>query len=92
MIKMILYGLKQAPHVWYNKIYSDLMRNSFCKNDGEPTLYIKSRNGKILMVFLFINDLVFIGNDDFLINDFKKVIKNEFDMIDLGLLRYFLVI
>eukprot|EP00253_Pinus_taeda_P011290 PITA_11290 len=30
------------------------------------------------------------GNDDFLIVDFKEVIKSEFEMTDLGLLRYFL--
>eukprot|EP00253_Pinus_taeda_P033517 PITA_33517 len=32
------------------------------------------------------------ANDDFLIADFKEVMKNEFEMTDLGLLRYFLAI
>eukprot|EP00253_Pinus_taeda_P008751 PITA_08751 len=30
------------------------------------------------------------GSDDFLIADFKQVMKSEFEMTDLGLLRYFL--
>eukprot|EP00253_Pinus_taeda_P034560 PITA_34560 len=30
------------------------------------------------------------GSDDFLINDFKQVMKSEFEMTELGLLRYFL--
>lgn len=31
-----------------------------------------------------------MGSDDFLIADFKEIMKNEFEMTNLGLLRYFL--
>jgi len=61
----------------------------FCKCDGESTLYIKGRNGKILIIVLYVDDLIFTGSDDFLIADFKQVMKNEFEMTNLGLLRYF---
>ena len=44
------YGLKQAPRAWYNKIRSYLIENGFEKCDGEPTLYIKENDGKILIV------------------------------------------
>jgi len=85
-----LYGLKQAPHASYNMIDAYLLDNGFEKCCGEPTLYIKESDGKILIVVLYVDDLTFIGTDNFLIVDFKKVMKNEFEMIDLGLLRYFL--
>ena len=39
---------------------------------------------------MYVDDLIFIGNDDFLIADLKEVMKSEFEMTDLGLLRYFL--
>ena len=48
-----LYGLKQAPRAWYNKIDAYLMDNGFKKCDGEPTLYIKVNDGKIIFLFLF---------------------------------------
>ena len=68
-----------------------LLDNGFDKYDSEPTLYIKESDGKILIVILYVDDLIFIGSDDFLIVDFKQVMKNESEiMIDLGLLRYFL--
>ena len=66
------------------------MINGFIKSDGEPNLYIKPRNGKVLIVFLYVDDLIFTENDNFLIDEFKEAMKNEFEMIDLSLLKYFL--
>ena len=45
--------------------------NGFDKCDGEPTLYIKVSDGKILILVLYVDDLIFMGSDDFLITDFK---------------------
>ena len=42
------------------------------------------------MFFLYLDDLIFIGNDIFLIGEFKEVMKHKFEMTDQGLLRYFL--
>jgi len=50
----------------------------------------KKIDGKILIVVLYLYDLIFIGSDDLLIVDFKEIMKKEFEMIDLGLLKYFL--
>ena len=66
------------------------MRNGSIKSDGEPTLYIKAEKSKVLIVVLYVDDLIFTGNDNFLIGEFKEAMKNEFEMIDLGLLKYFL--
>eukprot|EP00253_Pinus_taeda_P003125 PITA_03125 len=89
-LKKALYGLKQAPCTWYNRIDAYLLDNGFKKCDDEPTLYIKESEGNILIVILYIDDLIFIDSDDFLIADFKQVMKSEFEMTDLGLLKYFL--
>jgi hypothetical protein len=59
-------------------------------SDGKPTLYIKAGDGKILIVVLYVDDLVFIRDDDFLIVNFKEAMKREFEMTHLGLLRYFI--
>eukprot|EP00253_Pinus_taeda_P003704 PITA_03704 len=89
-LKKALYGLKQAPRAWYSRIDSYLLENGFEKCEGEPTLYIKEKDGKILIVVLYVDDVIFIGNDDYLIVNFKIVMKEEFEMTDMGLLRYFL--
>ena len=66
------------------------MSNGFRKSDGEPTLYIKATNGKVVIVVLYLDDLIITGNYNFLIGEFKEAIKNEFEMTELGLLKYFL--
>ena len=89
-LKRALYGLKQAPRACYSRINSYLMSNDFSKSDGESTLYIKATNGNVLIVVLYVDDLILIGNDKALINKFKEAMKSEFEMTDLGLLKYFL--
>ena len=89
-LKKALYGLKQAPRAWYSRIDSYLLENGFEKCEGEPTVYIKEKDGKLLIVVLYVDDVIFTGNDDYLIENFKTVMKEEFEMTDMGLLRYFL--
>ena len=66
------------------------MSNGFSKSNGEPTLYIKAADGNVLIVVLYVDDLIFTGNDKALIGEFKEAMKSEIEMIDLGLLKYFL--
>eukprot|EP00253_Pinus_taeda_P032282 PITA_32282 len=89
-LKKALYGMKQAPRAWYSRIDSYLQENGFEKCEGEPTVYIKKKDGKLLIVVLYVDDVIFTGNNVYLIENFKAVMKEEFEMIDMGLLRYFL--
>lgn len=84
-----LYGLKQALHAWYNRIDAYFLDNGFDKCDGEPTPHIKESDDNILIIVLYVDNLIFTSNDDFLIVDFKEVMKSEFEITDLGFLRYF---
>ena len=79
-----LCGLKQAPLAWYNRIDAYLVDNGFDNCDGEPTLYIKENDSKILIFVFYVDDLIFTGNYVSLIVDFKTVMKSEFEMTDLG--------
>ena len=44
----------------------------------------------MLIVVLYVDDLILTGNDKALIGEIKKAIKNEVEMTNLGLLKYFL--
>ena len=44
----------------------------------------------MLIVVLYVDYLIFTGNDDYLIENFKAIMKDEFEMIDMGSLKYFL--
>ena len=43
--------------------------------------------GKVLIVSLYVDDLIFTGNFSIL---FKSTMKKKFEMRDLGLMKYFL--
>ena len=61
----------------------------FSKSPSEPTLYTKvNQEGKILVICLYVDDLIFIG--DLSVSEFKKSMKIEFEMTDLGMMKYFL--
>ncbi|CAL9031068.1 unnamed protein product, partial [Prunus brigantina] len=90
-LKKALYGLKQAPRAWYGRIEAYFIKEGFTKCPYEHTLFIKTAGGgKILIVCLYVDDLIFTGNDEVMFEQFKKSMKLEFDMTDLGRMRYFL--
>ena len=47
-----------------------------------------NETGNMLIVCLYVDDLIFIG--DYGIIDFKTVMESEFEMTDLGLMKFFL--
>ena len=46
--------------------------------------------GKILIMSLYIDDLIFTGNNKDMFVRFKQSMKKEFAMTDLGKMKYFL--
>jgi len=90
-LKKALYGLKQAPRAWYSRIETYFSKEGFIKCPYEHTLFIKTAGGgKILILCLYVDDLIFTGNDNAMFEEFKKSMKTEFDMTDLGRMKYFL--
>ena len=88
-LKTALYGLKKAPRVWYNTIDEYLNSEGFSRSPSETTLYTKvNQEGKILIVSLYVDDLIFTR--DLSVDEFKKAMKMEFEMTDLGMMKYFL--
>lgn len=85
-----LYGLKQAPRAWFSRIESHFVKEGFKSSPSEHTLFFKRDGGKILIVSVYVDDLLFTGNDDKMLDEFKSSMKKEFDMTDLGKMKYFL--
>ena len=86
-----LYGLKQAPRAWFNRIESYFLKEGFQRCESEQTLFTKrSSTGKIIIVSIYVDDLIFTGDDDAILTDFKRSMLREFDMSDLGSMRFFL--
>ena len=88
-LKRALYGLKKAPRAWYTQIDSYFTGLGFTKSEVDANLYQIVVEGKILIIFLYFDDLILTG-DEQLIHSCKLDLAKEFEMKDLGLLHYFL--
>lgn len=90
-LKRALYGLKQAPRAWYSRIETYFVKEGFEKCFCEHTLFTKtSDKGSMLIVSLYVDDLIFTGNSECMFKGFKDSMMREFDMSDLGRMKYFL--
>src|SRR5579859_8019846 len=87
-LRKSLYGLKQAPRVWNQKIRSFLKSIGFDQTYSDPCVYI-NRDTDIIIA-MWVDDLIIFSKDMASINDLKVQLNKEYEMKDLGELKYFL--
>jgi len=88
-LKKELYGLKQTPRAWYARMDAYLQRLHFTKSFVDPKLYINVVKGEPVIILMYVDDLLLTGLEG-RIEECKKKLVAEFDMKDLGLMRYYL--
>ncbi|XP_059663880.1 uncharacterized mitochondrial protein AtMg00810-like [Cornus florida] len=62
----------------------------YCQSNSDHTLFLKKQQGKITTLIVYVDDMVVTGNDPEEMKALKKYLSREFEMKDLGPLRYFL--
>ncbi|XP_039038603.1 uncharacterized mitochondrial protein AtMg00810-like [Hibiscus syriacus] len=69
------------------------LNEGFQKYPNEQTFFTKgSDEDKILILSIYVDDLIYTGDDEDMIIDFKNSMMKVFDMSDLGKMRFFLCI
>ena len=61
----------------------------FAKGTKNSKLYLKEIENGLLIIVLFVDDIIFGGNDE-ASDKFVDKMKNEFEMIMIGEKKYFL--
>lgn len=61
--KKVLYGLKQAPKAWYSRIDAHFAKLGFERCPFQHALYVKSNGGKMLIVYLYVDEFIFTDNN-----------------------------
>jgi Reverse transcriptase (RNA-dependent DNA polymerase) len=85
-----LYGLKQTPRAWNARIDDYLEMKGFIKCSFEHAVYINKNKHRVLIICLYVDDLLFTGNNPNIFREFKQPIIEEFEMTDCGIMGYFL--
>lgn len=89
MLKKNLDGLKQAQSAWDTRSEKYFKCHRSAKCPSEHTLYVKvNKEGEILIVCLYADDLIFTGKSREMIQDFKEAMVQEFKMTDIGHMSY----
>lgn len=90
-LRKALYGLKQAPRAWFSRIDAYFQEMGFEKDASEQTLFTKvNKQGSYLIISLYVDDLIYTGNDEVMMKEFKESMMKEFEMSDMGKMKYFL--
>ena len=79
--------MKKPPYVWYTMIDSYFTKLDFTTSEADANLYHIVVEGKLLIIVLYVDDLVLIG-DDQLIKSCKEDLAREFEMKGMALMHY----
>ena len=86
-----LYGLKQSPRAWFNRFLKVIKGHGYIQGQTDHTLFIKhSERGKMSVLIVYVDDIVITGNHTEEMIRIKEMLAKEFEVKDLGKLKYFL--
>ena len=60
------------------------------QSDADHTLFIKQKMGKVIALIVYVDDMVVTENDSSEITTLQRQLATEFELKDLGNLKYFL--
>ncbi|CAH9082663.1 unnamed protein product [Cuscuta europaea] len=90
-LEKALYGLKQSPRAWFERFTQFIKKQGFKQAQADHTLFMKfSIKGEIAVLIVYVDDIILTGNYCKEIEDLKKKLAQEFEIKDLGELKYFL--
>ncbi|KAK2364020.1 putative mitochondrial protein [Trifolium repens] len=89
-LKKALYGLKQAPRAWYERLTQFLEEQGYRKGGSDKTLFVKEERGKFIIAQIYVDDIVFGGMSNTMVQHFVQQMQSEFEMSLVGELTYFL--
>eukprot|EP00253_Pinus_taeda_P034018 PITA_34018 len=89
-------GFSQVEGIDYDETFAPIARINnyftrlgFTKSEVDANLYHIIVDGTLLIIVLYVDDLILIGDDE-LIKSCEKDLAREFEMKDMGLMHYFL--
>ena len=90
-LKKSLYGLKKSPRAWFDRFAKSVTKQGYTQCQADHTLFVKfSSEKKIAVLIVYVDDIILTGDYEEELLGMKKHLAKEFEIKDLGYLRYFL--
>ncbi|RVW72252.1 Retrovirus-related Pol polyprotein from transposon RE1 [Vitis vinifera] len=85
------YGLKQYPRAWFDRFTKAVLKLGYKQGQADHTLFVKKSHAeKMAILIVYVDDIILSGNDMEELQKLKKYLSEEFEVKDLGNLKYFL--
>ena len=90
-LRKSLYGLKQSPRAWFDRFRKVVKNHGYSQSQADhPMFYRRSPEGKQTILIVYVDDIILTGDDEEEIQRLKCKLAQDFEIKDLGLLKYFL--
>ena len=89
-LRKSLYGLKQSPKAWFGRFTSFMKSIGYKQSNSDHTLFLKHNEEQITALIVYVDDMIVTGNDPEERKTLEERLAREFEMKDLGELKYFL--
>ena len=89
-LKKDMYGLKQAPRAWYERLTQFLVDQGYKKGGTDKTMFVKDDNGRLMIAQIYVDDIVFGGMSNKMVQHSVQQMQSEFEMSLVGEVTYFL--
>ena len=89
-LKKALYGLKQSPRAWFGKLSYSMKEYGFKQAMADHTLFYKRDGDDITLFIVYVDDMIVTSSNSIKIEKLQSYLAKEFEMKDLGPLKYFL--
>lgn len=90
-LKKALYGLKQLPRAWFGRFTKAMLGMGYKQSQGDHTLFIiDSAAGGVTALIVYVDDIIVTGDDPVEKDSLTKKLAAEFEIKELGKLKYFL--
>jgi hypothetical protein len=90
LLHKALYGLKQSPHTWWGTIGMKLASFGLIRSEYDYNLFYSKNTTGIAVVIIYVDDILVTRNDNIRMDSIRKSLSQEYSMIDLGELAYYI--
>jgi len=67
-----------------------MQKHGFSQSNSDYTLFLKINGAKTVALIIYVDDIIVTGNDEEGISELQRYLASEFEIKDLGGLKYFL--
>ena len=89
-LQRALYRLKQSPQARFGRFSATIRKYGFQQSNSDQTPFLKHRVGKITALIVYVDDMIITWDDIEEISKLQEQLSTEFEMKNLGGIKYFL--